>query len=57
MFLPVFLPAFSGDDLLSLGMAPGPRMGQLLNDILEQVADGTLENDRAALLAYAKNHI
>ena len=49
--------AISGDDLVSLGMAPGPRMGQLLNDILEQVADGTLENDRAALLAYAKNHI
>ena len=46
--------AISGDDLLSLGMAPGPRMGRLLNDILEQVSDGTLSNDRAALLAYAK---
>ena len=47
----------SGDDLLSLGMAPGPRMGQLLNEILEQAADGTLKNDRTALLAYAKNHM
>ena len=49
--------AITGDDLLSLGMAPGPRMGQLLNDILEQVADGALENDRAALLAYAQKNI
>ncbi len=49
--------AVSGDDLLSLGMAPGPRMGQLLNDILEQVAVGALKNDRAALLAYAKTQI
>ena len=49
--------AVSGDDLLSLGMAPGPRMGQLLNDILERVADGDLKNDQTALLAYAKKHI
>lgn len=49
--------AISGDDLLGLGMAPGPQMGQLLNNILEQVADGELKNDRAALLTYAKKHI
>lgn len=49
--------AVSGDDLLALGMVPGPRMGQLLNQILEQVADGELRNERPALLAYAKKHI
>ena len=49
--------ALSGDDLLALGMAPGSRMGQLLNEMLEQVADGDLPNDRAALLEYAKQHI
>ena len=49
--------AITGDDLLSLGMAPGPHMGRLLNDILEQVADDVLSNDRAALLAYAQKHI
>ena len=49
--------AISGGDLLSLGMAPGPQMGQLLNAILEQVADGDLKNDRATLLAYAKKHL
>ena len=49
--------AVSGDDLLSLGMAPGPRVGQLLNDILKRVADGDLPNEKPALLAYAKKHI
>ncbi len=49
--------ALSGDDLLALGMAPGPRIGQLLNHILEQVADGDLPNEKPALLAYAKKHI
>ena len=49
--------ALSGDDLLSLGMAPGPRMGQLLNEMLEQVADGDLPNDKQVLLTYAKNHL
>jgi len=49
--------AISGDDLLSLGMAPGPRMGQLLNEMLEQVAEGALPNDRAALLSYARAHL
>ncbi len=49
--------AVSGDDLLALGMAPGPRMGQLLNQMLEQVADGDLPNEKPALLIYAKKHI
>ena len=49
--------AISGHDLLTLGMVPGPRMGKLLNELLERVADGALENDRAALFAYAKTHI
>ena len=49
--------AVSGDDLLSLGMAPGPKMGKLLNDMLIEVADGALPNERAALLSYAEKHI
>ena len=49
--------AVSGDDLRTLGMAPGPAMGQLLQNLLEQVADGDLPNDRAALLSYAKKQI
>ena len=49
--------AVDGNDLLRLGMEPGPRMGRLLNEMLEQVAEGTLKNDQAALLAYAKANI
>ncbi len=48
--------AIHGDDLVALGMAPGPRMGALLNDMLEQVAEGTLPNEKNALLVYAKAH-
>ena len=49
--------ALSGDDLLALGMDPGPRMGELLREMLELVAEGALPNDRAALVAYAKAKI
>ena len=49
--------AVSGDDLLTLGMTPGPQVGKLLNELLEQVADGALSNDRNALLQYARKHI
>lgn len=47
--------AVGGGDLIALGMEPGPQMGTLLEDVLEQVMAGTLPNDRDALLAYAKN--
>ena len=49
--------AISGDDLLSLGMVPGPQVGKFLNELLEQVADGALPNDAKTLLQYAKEHI
>ncbi len=46
--------AIGGGDLIALGMQPGPQMGTLLEDVLEQVMAGKLPNDRDALLAYAK---
>ena len=49
--------ALSGDDLLALGMAPGPKVGNLLNEVLEQVAEGALPNERQALLAYAASRV
>ena len=49
--------AVSGSDLLSLGMPPGPAVGKLLREMLQQVADGALRNDREALLAFAKTNI
>ena len=46
--------AIGGGDLIAIGMEPGPQMGTLLEDVLEQVMAGKLPNDRDALLAYAK---
>ena len=43
--------AISGKDLQALGLTPGPRMGRVLNTLLDRVAEGSLENDRDRLLA------
>lgn len=45
--------AIRGSDLLQLGLKPGPRVGQILNRLLDQVIDGQIENDREALLEAA----
>lgn len=45
--------AINGDDLLAMGMAPGPAMGALLNRLLDEVVSDRLPNDREALLAAA----
>jgi tRNA nucleotidyltransferase (CCA-adding enzyme) len=45
--------AITGEDLKSIGIAPGPSVGRLLNTLLEQVMDGELQNDKAALLKAA----
>ena len=39
----------NGGDLLALGLR-GPAVGDALNALLEQVLDGTLPNEREALL-------
>ena len=49
--------AVSGKDLLALGMAPGPQVGALLNQMLELTAEGMLPNERQALLAFARTQI
>ncbi len=50
--------AISGEDLLALGMAPGPAVGELLGELLRQVMEETVPNERAALLRLAgeRNH-
>lgn len=45
--------AISGDDLIALGMQPGPSMGKLLHQMLQEIMDEKLENTRCALLQYA----
>ncbi len=46
--------AVNGRDLLALGYAPGPQLGQALQALLEQVLSGGLPNEKDALLAFAE---
>jgi putative nucleotidyltransferase with HDIG domain len=47
--------AIDGDDLIrELGLAQGPRLGQLLDALLERVLDDPQLNDRATLLLVAR---
>lgn len=47
--------AVHGSDLLSIGYARGPALGQCLNALLEEVISGRAKNDREALLALARS--
>ena len=49
--------AISGDDLLELGYEQGPAIGFALRDALEEVIDEKLENDRDALLKWARERL
>ena len=49
--------ALSGDDLLQLGVKPGPRVGQLLNELLDDVVDEPALNTREELLRRARNKV
>ena len=46
--------AVKGNDLLALGVSPGKRVGELLNDLLNLVLAGELPNERDALLEYVR---
>ena len=45
--------AVDGNDLLEIGIPQGPKIGDTLSWLLEEVMDGDLENERDALLARA----
>lgn len=47
----------TGSDLLEIGIPQGKEIGRTLNRLLDAVIDGTLPNDRAALLAAAEKGI
>lgn len=49
--------AVSGSDILALGVAPGPVVGLLLEELLEQVLEDPERNDRRVLLAEAERLI
>ena len=47
--------AVNGEDLMrELGLAPGPRVGQLLDDLLQAALDDPSVNERDALLSLAR---
>ena len=45
--------AIGGNELIAIGFEAGPRLGQVLEALLEQVLDETIPNEREALLAAA----
>ncbi|MDR2404158.1 MAG: HD domain-containing protein [Spirochaetaceae bacterium] len=47
--------AVTGRDLLAIGVKPGPRMGIILNELLETVIDDPAQNSREKLLEIAVN--
>ena len=49
--------AVKGNDLMSLGVPAGKTMGALLAELLEDVIDGRLPNERDALLTAAKEKL
>jgi hypothetical protein len=44
----------NGKDLQAIGIEPGPKMGQILKDLLEMVLEDPALNDKARLLAVVK---
>jgi tRNA nucleotidyltransferase (CCA-adding enzyme) len=48
--------AITGDDIISLGNEQGSQIGKILNNILSDVIDGNLANDKDKILEYIKNH-
>lgn len=45
--------AINGNDLIQLGYKPGKKIGAVLNQLLEMVIDGIMENNKCQLRSYA----
>ena len=46
--------AVNGRDLMALGIPAGREVGRILQELLDAVVDGNLENEKKALLAEAE---
>lgn len=46
-----------GNELINLGYKPGPKMGEILKEMLAYVVDGTLKNEKGDLERYAKDKL
>ena len=49
--------AIGGDDLLALGLRPGPLFARLLAGALEAVTDGVIPNEHSALLTFVRRQV
>ena len=49
--------AVDGRELMALGFAPGPMLGQCLNYLLEQILEDRLPNEKPALLRAAAGYL
>ena len=49
--------AINGHDVMSLGVESGPKVGEVLNYILNKVIDDDIENERDALMNEAARHL
>ena len=49
--------AIDGTDLIAAGLAEGPELGRVLDVLLSEVVDDPARNDRATLLARAREVI
>ena len=46
-----------GNDLMQMGMEPGPGMGDLLKGLLDRVKSGEIPNERDVLLQEARGQL
>lgn len=46
--------AISGDDLMQMGIDPGPKMGEILKKLLDEVIEDPAQNDKDRLLERAR---
>ena len=49
--------AVNGDDIIALGVPPGPGVGKILDELLGKVLDEELENTRDDLTGYISNRL
>ena len=54
MALSVDQLAISGKDLMEIGIEKGPKIGEILNALLELVIEDPMNNDKDVLLAMSK---
>ena len=47
----------AGNDLIALGIPTGKTIGQILNQLLEMVMEGTIENNQSELLLWVKDQM